>query len=169
MPLRLERRESLVLAIAPAAPAVVSPSPNVAAASGSRRIEGPWTVRNGEGKQVAAGLGDWRQTAELSKYAGTLRYEARFEADCGAACRLEIRLGAVGDWAVVRLNGKDLGPRFWSPFVWDVSDCVRNGANELVVEVANSLANRYEAKESRVSGLLGPVELRAYPTSTATK
>jgi hypothetical protein len=38
----------------------------------------------------------------------------------------------------VTLNGRDLGARVWSPFVFDVTDAVRPGQNVLRVTIANS-------------------------------
>jgi hypothetical protein len=64
------------------------------------------------------------------------------------------------DWAVVKINGKDLGPRFWVPFTWDVTESLRSGDNALTIEVTNSLANKYEPKKPRPSGLIGPVRVK---------
>jgi len=41
----------------------------------------------------------------------------------------------------------------------DITGAVREGVNEIVVEVANSLANLYD-KESRTSGIIGPGAIR---------
>jgi len=161
---RLERRESLVLAVDSAQPAAVSPArkpaetPPVVIA-----VAGPWKVFGPQGKEVAAGLGDWRKLPGLTGFAGTLRYQATLKASKKPGERCHLDLGTVGDWAVVRLNGKDLGPVFWGPFAWDVTDAMRDGENELVVEVTNSLASRYDPKNARPSGLFGPVVLHQTP------
>ncbi len=106
-------------------------------------------------------LGDWRQLAGLEQFAGTLSYRTTFELTRRVGARYHLDLGAVGDWAVVRVNGRSLGPRFWTPMVWDVTEATRDGGNELIVEVTNSMANRYDPHTARRSGLFGPVELRA--------
>jgi len=158
---RLERRESLVLAVDSAQPAVASRArqptegPPVVVP-----VAGPWKVFDPQGKEVAAGLGDWRRLPALAGFAGTLRYQATLKASKKPGQRCHLDLGTVGDWAVVRLNGKDLGPVFWAPFAWDVTGALQDGENDLVVEVTNSLANRYDPKNSRPSGLFGLVDLR---------
>ena len=85
--------------------------------------------------------------------------------------------------AAARLNGADLGARFFGPFRWRVR--VEKGRNVLEVTVANLLANQvgddairdriqrdwppagpYDARQrpfdrdNRASGLFGPVTLR---------
>ncbi|MBN1345262.1 MAG: hypothetical protein JXQ73_21395 [Phycisphaerae bacterium] len=162
-PLRLGRRESVILCVDPARP------PLMASACYAPRgeptvteIGGAWKVTDGEGKQVLDKLGDWRDVPELKQFAGTLTYATTFEAKRQAGRKVELDLGKVGDWAVVRLNSKDLGPRFWAPYVVDVSEAIRDGKNELEVEVTNSFSNKYVPKDARAAGLMGPVRLRCY-------
>jgi hypothetical protein len=96
----------------------------------------------------------------------TLRYQTRFEIadELKSDCSLE--LDRVGDSAVVRLNDRDLRPRFWAPFRRDVADTVRQGRNQLSVGVTGSLVNQYEPKNARPSGLFGPVLLRVTRTGS---
>ncbi|MCR4415506.1 MAG: glycosyl hydrolase [Thermoguttaceae bacterium] len=159
VPLRLERRESAVLCVDPSQPAVVT-ARLPRALSVATPIAGPWKVFDPQGRSLGDQLGDWRRIAGLERLAGTLRYETAFDAKKTPGTAYELHLGTVGDWAVVRLNGRDLGPRLWAPLVWDVTEAIRSGKNDLVVEVTNSWANRYAPKDARPSGLFGPVELR---------
>ena len=89
-------------------------------------------------------------------------------------------LGKVGDMASVRINGKDAGFAWKSPFIYDVSGLLREGENTIEVEVTNRWANRVigeipKPKKERLtftvmdfykpnaplfpSGLMGPVKL----------
>lgn len=160
VPLHLPRRESLVLAVDPRlAPQIGSRKP-AAGQTAVLPIAGPWTILGPEGKPLGDRLGDWAQWPGLAGFSGALVYEVSFELPKQPRPVCQLDLGTVGDWAVLRVNGRDLGPRFWAPMVWDVTDAVHDGKNTLRVEVTNSLANRYEPKNRRPSGLFGPVVLR---------
>ncbi len=162
VPLSLGRRESVVLCIDPSRP-VQATSPKPPATEPTVvPVAGPWTVVDAEGKQRAKTLGDWVKLPGLIKFAGTLRYRTIFEVAQKGNARYELDLGRVGDWAVVYLNGQDLGARLWAPFVWDVTTAICSGKNELTVAVTNSFANKYAPKQRRPSGLMGPVELRRH-------
>ena len=125
-------------------------------------------------------LGDWRN--ELGEtFSGKALYRAEFDAPAEDGALLD--LGDVKWCAAVRLNGADLGARFFGPFRWTVR--VAKGRNVLEVTVANLLANQigddairdriqrdwppagpYDARQrpfdrdNRASGLFGPVTLR---------
>ena len=71
--------------------------------------------------------------------------------------RVLLKFGAVDYLAEVWVNGKSCGERLWGPHVFDVSDALRPGANEIRVRVANLINNSYG--EFAESGLLGPVRL----------
>jgi len=155
--LHLDRRESVVLCVDPGQAPVVAESPGPRGKPVVTPIAGAWKIVNAKGKPVGDKLVDWAKLSGLAEFAGTLRYRTTFEIARQQGLRCKLDLGKVGDWAVVRLNGRDLGPRFWSPFVWDVTDAVRDGKNELTVEVTNSFANRYTPKKRRPAGLFGRV------------
>ncbi len=65
-----------------------------------------------------------------------------------------------------RCHGKSLRPRFSAQMVWDLTDVLRDGSNELVVDVTNSLAAQYAPKQRRPSGLFGPVMLHTVRGTT---
>ncbi len=92
-------------------------------------------------------------------FSGRIRYTAVFPAEKG---RLALDLGAVGQTAHVRLNGRDLGVRVCPPYRFDLTDALLDGDNELVIEVSNTLANAVRDHFSSfmaipASGLIGPV------------
>ena len=94
-------------------------------------------------------------------------------------------MGKVCYAARVTLNGRRLGGRMMSPFLFPLGDSLRKGKNRLEITVTNTLANvinsapvqeawkkrfrpsvyepmlRSFERESFCSGLLGPVVLRA--------
>ncbi|NUQ62663.1 MAG: hypothetical protein HUU20_09250 [Pirellulales bacterium] len=156
---RLRRRESLVLSIDPTQPPEKA-TPQPRTPSLEAPIDGPWKLADASGRQLARALDDWRVAPELTEFAGTLRYETAFDAATKPGKRYELDLGGVGDWTVVWLNGRKVGVRFWAPYEFDVTESIRDGRNELRVEVTNSWANKHAPKDARASGLFGPVVLR---------
>lgn len=127
-----------------------------------------------------ARLGDWR--ASLGSYfSGDARYAIEFESPSARSAQLD--LGQVRYACSARLNGQELGRKFWGPHVFAL-DNLRKGKNTLEVVVTNCLANAiadpaverhwkdnfrpaspYEQtqrafeKESLSSGLIGPVRI----------
>ena len=53
-----------------------------------------------------------------------------------------MHLGQVFSIARVRMNGKDLGVVWTDPWRIDISNVIRPGENELVIEVVNCWTNR---------------------------
>ena len=138
---------------------------------------------SGEAKPVA--LGDWRGLLGET-FSGKALYRVEFDSEIDGHALLD--LGEVKWCAAVRLNGEDLGARFFGPFRWPVK--VKKGRNILEVTVANLLANQigddairdrilgdwqpngtYERlqrpfdKCNHESGLFGPVTVSAGPSS----
>ena len=125
-------------------------------------------------------LGDWRVVLGET-FSGKALYRAEFDAPAEAEALLD--LGEVKWCAALRLNGADLGARFFGPFRWRIR--VAKGRNVLEVTVANLLSNQigddairdriqrawppvgpYDARQrpfdrdNRASGLFGPVTVQ---------
>ena len=125
-------------------------------------------------------LGDWRGVLG-GTFSGKALYRMEFESDAGGDALLD--LGEVKWCASARLNGDDLGARFFGPFRWPAK--LKRGRNVLEVTVANLLVNqvgddairdrvlrdfqpngqydRFQRpfdKENHESGLFGPVTIR---------
>jgi hypothetical protein len=90
--------------------------------------------------------------------------------DLSDSQKVLLDLGDVRTSAEVKVNGKSVGVRLARPFVFDLSNAVQSGDNEIEVEVLNTLANfmsagpsKYVYKDQTVSGLLGPVTLHVVP------
>ena len=111
-------------------------------------------------------VGSWEEQG-LVGYSGGVRYSQtllRGNAD-RANIRTLLDLGRVRGTAEVHVNGESVGVRIWSPYVFDLTDHLRPGENELHISVYNTLGPYMEAISptfyvfpgQTVSGLLGPV------------
>ena len=107
---------------------------------------------------------------EVAAFGGIAIYRAEFEwAD---ETRTLLGLGTVHGVSSVRLNGKDLGARWWGRHLYDAKDALAKGSNVLEIEVTTTLGNRMRSlKDNPVAkswswwfppipmGLVGPVQL----------
>ena len=80
--------------------------------------------------------------------------------------QLLLRLPACTDAVEVRVNGESCGSRVWYPYVFDLTQKLRQGANDLEIRVHNTLGNLIPETflsngqtSFPVSGLLCPPEL----------
>ncbi len=137
-----------------------------------------WTQDSDEGVQYFSGVAAYRKTLDLVPE--QLRPDQRLVLD----------LGRVRLVAEVYLNGRSVGILWKPPFQVDITDAAKAGANDLVIEVANTWSNRLVGdaqtegrdfcrtnitksltwtvpwKDTPLleSGLLGPVRLTAFRT-----
>jgi hypothetical protein len=107
---------------------------------------------------------------EVAGFGGVALYRAEF--DWTDETRTVLGLGTVHGVSSVRLNGKDLGARWWGRHLYDATGVLAPGRNVLEVEVTTTLGNRMRSlKENPVAkswswwfppipmGLVGPVQL----------
>lgn len=86
-------------------------------------------------------LGDWRDDDSL-KYAGSeATYSFSMNIKKDKHCRYYIDLGKVGYSAEMEVNGQAVGKRIFTPFVFDVTDYIKKGVNQLTIRVTPSLYN----------------------------
>lgn len=146
------------------------------AASVVATIEGPWTVTfdpaaqpkmeypSKPGAEFAAGvtkpLEDWIKWG-LDKFSGLLDYSATITLERKDG-RMQLDLGEVHSVAEVWVNDKPCGMRMWGPYVFDISDAAKIGANHVRVRVANLINNSYG--DATKSGLRGPVRVISVTT-----
>lgn len=79
----------------------------------------------------------------MPDFSGKIRYTAKFSsADLPDAMNIALDLTNVGNTARLYLNGEDLGIRLTKPYLFDLSGRIKAGENELVIEAANTLANK---------------------------
>ncbi len=84
---------------------------------------------------------DWNsQSAELLFYEGTIWYQRNFDAAPKNNSRYMLRFGAVNYEAFVSVNGKKAGIHTggFTPFEFDITNLLQNGANSIVVKVNNN-------------------------------
>ena len=98
-------------------------------------------------------------SADDPGFSGRIRYTSRFQKPDGVR---GIDLGGVGQTAHLYCNGVDLGVRVCPPYRFDLSGALKDGVNELVVVVSNTLANSVRDGFSAfmaipVSGLTGGI------------
>ena len=94
-------------------------------------------IRPCAGKALPVALGDWRGVLGET-FSGKALYRVAFDSDAEGDALLD--LGEVKWCAAAKLNGEDLGARFFGPFRW--TEKVKKGRNVLEVTVANLLANQ---------------------------
>ncbi|MEI7901417.1 MAG: glycosylhydrolase-like jelly roll fold domain-containing protein, partial [bacterium] len=173
-----------------------------------QEITGAWTVQfdpkwfypdKDEGRRMKAEvtfekLEDWRTRSEeaVKNFSGTAVYRKVFkftgeDRSQKTEDRIYLDLGIVKETARVKLNGKDLGVLWCSPWRVDITGAVKTGENTLEISVVNLWPNRLvgdnnlsgEQRRTRTemfmggpdysfsSGLLGPVTIQsAQPTAT---
>jgi Glycosyl hydrolases family 2, sugar binding domain len=115
-------------------------------------VSGPWEVRfqpnRGAPEKIAfEALTDWAQHADagVKYFSGTATYTKTITPPAewlAGNRRRYLDLGRVAVIAQVKLNGKNLGILWKSPFRVDVTDALRGGENQLEVSVVNLWPNR---------------------------
>jgi hypothetical protein len=160
-------------------------------------VEGEWTVefepkRGAPASAKFPSLVSWSEHSDpaIKYFSGSAKYRKTIRVPAGwrsAGGKVEVDLGKLWTIGEAWLNGKPLGIVWTSPFTADCTSALKDGDNELVVEVTNTWFNRLagEAKgavtpritrtnvsvsgnkqwsthEPLVSGLFGPVRLVQY-------
>ena len=114
-------------------------------------LKKPWDVsfEPGRGAPTSARfdvLSSWTQSADagIKYFSGTATYSTTFDANRGwlNGQRVRMNLGELEDIAEVAINGRALGILWKKPFVVDVTDALRAGANRLEIKVTNVWPNR---------------------------
>jgi len=113
-------------------------------------VAGPWTVRFAPGwgapeSVVFDELVAWDKHPNdaIKHFSGTAAYRNSFKLSAEQAkCLVRLQLGDVKYVARVRVNGKDLGVVWTSPWTADLTGSVKDGDNELEIDVTNLWVNR---------------------------
>lgn len=159
--LELGVRESMVIVIDPSRDSVVAPHNIPQVAEKILTCDETWDIHNdsGEHQLSLSELKSWTELPGLEDYDGSLTYTTTVElANLDNPSQVELRLGDVGELAVVSVNDREAGVGLLAPYNFDITPYVKNGENIIKVTVTNSLANKYS--DARISsGLLGPVEI----------
>lgn len=153
-----------------------------------KRISGDWTITFPEGwgapdTLITKELKPWNSLElpeEAKAFSGTATYKTTFIANSEMfSVPLTLDIGKVNMIAAVKVNGKSAGTLWCAPYSLDISKYIKEGENELVIEVTSTWYNRlvYDAslpEEKRKTwtivgpsansplrecGLMGPVRL----------
>jgi hypothetical protein len=166
--------ESLFVAFGPDPAAPLPERLRGSALQSALEVAGPWQVSAAslpdgdyQPEPRVTGLGNVARPGQLPHFSGTLRYSTTLEVAPGdAAGSLLLDLGAVYEIAEVHLNGVSLGARFCPPYSFDVRGLLKEGANQLVIDVTNTLAKALGSENpfdrsmpQEPTGLIGPVRL----------
>jgi alpha-L-rhamnosidase len=109
-------------------------------------IAGPWEVRF-PAKHTFDKLSSWSENADpaIRYFSGTASYGNAFTVEAGwlnEGRRLYLDLGQVAVMAEVKVNGRNLGVLWKTPYRVEVTDTVKVGSNSLEVNVVNLWSNR---------------------------
>lgn len=114
-------------------------------------MKGPWTVnfnasqRGPENPVVFETLKDWTTSQDdlIKYYSGTAFYNCKFKlAKLSVGEKVIINLGAVTAMAKVTVNGIYAGGVWTAPYKLNITGLIREGENELKIEVVNTWVNR---------------------------
>ena len=154
VPLNFEARESffVVFRSASAGAAVASEhgERNFPSFQMLEELEGAWEVAfdpewGGPETIQFEALQDWRLHSErgIQYYSGSASYRKSFDApESALSGQSFLSLGVVHDICRVRLNGKDLGVLWTSPWRVETTGLLKAKGNQLEIEVVNGWVNR---------------------------
>ncbi|WP_036745897.1 glycosylhydrolase-like jelly roll fold domain-containing protein [Paenibacillus sp. UNC451MF] len=170
IPVRLERRQSIVYSIDPSVQQ--HEESNTVNAERSdldktvRSLTDGWMVDASQLQAAAliTGLGSWSDIDGLEHLSGTVHYANNFVVESEGsqeAAPIVLDLGEAHEMAEVWVNGQFAGVRMWHPYTFNIESFIQPGDNELRIAVTNSLANRID-QVMLPSGLIGPVSVSEY-------
>ena len=148
LPLRMAPRESYFVVLADSSRTL--PPVTWQATQREEPVAGPWQVyfdpeKGGAGEVTFDELVDWSTHADsrIRYYSGTAVYRGRLMVQRRDATeKVFLRFSSLGAVARVIVNGQEAGIVWCSPWETDLTPFVREGDNEIEIEVANSLMNR---------------------------
>jgi hypothetical protein len=95
---------------------------------------------------VASPEPSWASGTTIAEIGGDstgASYEKQFNvAAVPQGKRLFVEIAEVRDYARLKFNGKELAPRAWQPYRWEVTNLVKPGANQIELEVRASVGGR---------------------------
>ena len=120
-------------------------------------VDGEWNVQF-ENKDIGpAGTLNWKSLKDwttfedqmIKYYSGTVVYQTKFEmGELPQNSDFLIDLGNVGVMASVKLNGENLGGVWIAPYILSTKDLLKEGENELEIEVVNTWRNKLVQEDS---------------------
>jgi hypothetical protein len=95
-------------------------------------------------------------------YSGAIEYvqQVQVEQDFLLDRKCFLELESVHEIVELEVNGKRKGVRLWRPYIFEVTDSLRSGLNDIKLRVWNTLTNLLDLKDYE-SGITGDVRLIA--------
>ncbi|NQY09751.1 MAG: hypothetical protein HRT71_09590 [Flavobacteriales bacterium] len=90
-------------------------------------------------------LTSWSEAEEIKYYSGDATYSKVFTIETGAlkdGTKVSVSFEDIQEIANVTINGNDCGIVWAPPYRLNITDFVKEGANEIIVQVANTWNNR---------------------------
>ena len=119
-------------------------------------------------------LTDWTLNADsaIKYYSGTATYNKSFNYDGKSTDKVWIDLGAFSSIAEVKINGIDCGTLWTAPFELEISKALKQGENQIEIQVTNTWANRLigDSKlpvDKRITNTTAPFRLGGKPLNPA--
>jgi hypothetical protein len=132
--------------------ALSTTAPREPAVEASLPITGGWTVefepnRGAPARIPMPDLISWTRHADpgVKYFSGSARYRKGFTVPAGwrtPGSNVELDLGRLWTIGEAKLNGKPLGIAWTWPFTLDCTSALRDGDNEIEIEVTNTWYNR---------------------------
>ena len=146
-----------MIVVGPLSKGIAAAEPSFASGDTLMTLDGNWKL-DLKGQQMTTALKSWEDLGTKS-FAGPATYTMQFTSAAAApkGKRVYLEIADVHDYAKVTLNGKDVGAQGWKPYRWDVTDALKKGANNLVIE----------AYAAQAGGRGGPPAAGATPAATA--
>ncbi|MFH0965082.1 MAG: hypothetical protein V2A58_13870 [Planctomycetota bacterium] len=107
-------------------------------------------------------VGDWTGQG-YPFYSGNMIYRTSLRVEARRKERYFVRLRFAGTLACVRVNGKSCEAVLWAPWESEITGALREGENELAIEVSSSLRNTMGPLHNRLNRALewtGPEQFR---------
>ena len=135
VPLSLEAQETRFLVIGALPSGAGELAPMFSTGQVMALLDGAWSVAFGE-KQLTTPLKPWEE-AGVTPFSGTAVYKQEFNlaAALPQGQRAYLDLGNVHEQARPQINGNQLEARSWPPYVWDLTQWIKTGANTLEIQV----------------------------------
>lgn len=119
-------------------------------------------------------LTDWTNNADslVKYYSGTAIYTKNFTFKGNTAEKLWIDLGEFSSIAEVKINGMNCGTLWTAPHRLEISKALKQGENQITIEVTNTWANRLIgdskiSENKRVTNTTAPFRLEGKPLNPA--
>jgi hypothetical protein len=167
IPLVLGPYEAKVIVIGPLPSNASTPEPNFKAGSDLADLNGEWTI-DISGKSVTSSPKPWSELGAPATFAGPVKYSKQFTGPSVPPTKHPyLEITDLRDFARVTLNGKELPPRAFQPYRWDLTGALHPSTNNLTIEVLATPTARFPGSAqptapAPLTGMLGPVKLVAY-------